>query len=557
MFRKYLKVFTICMSGALSSLILSCSNNPLAGSASQTGNGMVTGMVVSSSDEAKNGVVVTLRLHDYDPINISHPEKVFSRTTITNEKGLFKFDTVPADTYTIEGSSPVTGQKLLHFDVVIDKHDTTRLQPDTLKALGKIRLLLPDTLHTPSGYVFIPGTSFGGVIDTFATSRRYIEIDSVPAGQIPGIYYVVNSTLTLPKLLRDNFTVFAGETLPITLFDWYYSRMLVLNTTSSGADVSGIVTNFPVLIRLSAGTFNFSLAQSHGEDIRFTKTDGAALPYEIEHWDAVTGRAAVWVKVDTIYGNNSRQSITMYWGNPEATDMSASTAVFDTTNGFQGVWHLSDKAGNQAGDATVNGYFGISPDSASPQVAQGMIGNCRSFDGITQYITMPNTADGKLDFPQDGNYSVSVWVMADTLSDLQQSIVSKGRYQYFLWIDSTLWQFWEYQDRAGWETSGQPAISRQWVLLTGVRNGTAQYLYVNGERVDSVLLKSDFNLRNTGSDLILGRVHELGIIPTTAGLCSFKGKLDEVRIVSKAQSPDWVRLCYMNQRVDDRLIIFK
>jgi hypothetical protein len=556
---KYVKILTIFFCEVLVVLFLSCSsnNNPLAGSISQTGNGIVTGTVISTRDVARNGVVVTLRLHDYNPGASSTSDSIFLRTTVTDANGLFKFDSIPADTYTIEGTSSATGQKLLHFNVIINKQETTILNPDTLKSLGSIRLYLPDTLRNSIVYVYIPGTSFGRAIDVKETSLNYIDIDSIPECQLPGIYYIVKNSLSQLRHIRESIAVVAGETVPIAFLDWTHQQKIHLNTSVTGANVTKTITNFPVLIRLNAATFNFDQAKSHGEDVRFTNSDGVVLPYEIEYWDAVAKRAAIWVKVDTLRGNDSLQSIMLYWGNPLSTDMSNSTAVFDTSNGFQGVWHLSDKDTNPAGDATVNGYIGTSPDSARPQIAEGVIGNCRSFNGVSQYITMPNTAESKLNFPQNGNYSVSVWVKADTLTDLQQSLVSKGRYQYFLWIDSTFWQFWEYQDRKGWEATLQPATPNQWVLLTGIRDGASQYLYVNGERVDSVSLKTDFNLRNTTNDLILGRVHDLGIIPVTAtGQCSFRGKLDEVRIVSTAHSSEWVRLCYMNQRVDDRLVIF-
>jgi hypothetical protein len=171
---------------------------------------------------------------------------------------------------------------------------------------------------------------------------------------------------------------------------------------------------------------------------------------------------------------------------------------------------------------------------------------------------MPNTATGKLDFAQNGKFSISAWVMADTLIDLQQTLVSKDKFQYFLWIDSTTWRFWEFQDRTGWIASEHPAQIKQWVLLTGVCDGSTQQLYVNGIPTVSHSLKADASARNTTSDLILGRAHDKApSIVEKAGLCYYKGMLDEVRITSTVQSAAWVRLCYMNQKIDERLVIFK
>ena len=124
--------------------------------------------------------------------------------------------------------------------------------------------------------------------------------------------------------------------------NWAYSQNLYLNTTSGGANVSGAVDSFPVLVRLDTTVFNFAMAQDSGQDIRFAKSDGTHLYYQIEKWDFSGKTAAIWVRVDTVFGNNNTQYITMYWGNPKVNSMSNGAAVFDTANGFIGVWHLSN-----------------------------------------------------------------------------------------------------------------------------------------------------------------------------------------------------------------------
>ncbi|HEX2956321.1 MAG TPA: hypothetical protein VHO70_05800, partial [Chitinispirillaceae bacterium] len=106
------------------------------------------------------------------------------------------------------------------------------------------------------------------------------------------------------------------------------------------------------------------------------------------------------VNVDTIYGNNSTQSITMSWGNAENNGLSGSSVVFDTAAGFQGVWHLGETDGGLFNDATINKYHGTSADSSLPSTGEGVIGKCAIFDGKTDFITMPNTADSKLNFPE-------------------------------------------------------------------------------------------------------------------------------------------------------------
>jgi hypothetical protein len=183
---------------------------------------------------------------------------------------------------------------------------------------------------------------------------------------------------------------------------------------------------------------------------------------------------------------------------------------------------------------------------------------------------MNNTAESKINFPQNGYYSVSAWVYLDTIDIKSRCILSKGYEQYYLRsssfsvdviIPSPLWEFVEFngEDKV-WEVTNSPVTEkRQWVHLVGVRNGTQQYLYCNGVLVDSTIDKwpSGIADRKSSNDLNIGRFAEAVKIPFDQGFCYFKGSIDEVRIISTAVNPEWIRLCYMNQKSEDRLVVFK
>jgi hypothetical protein len=391
-------------------------------------------------------------------------------------------------------------------------------------------------------------------------------IDSVPAGTIPAINYVNTVFPANNRVISTNIILSSGATREIADFSsWTYLKRLFLNTTVAGANVPGAVFNFPVLVRLCGANFDFGQARPDGSDLRFKKSDDTPLPHEIEWWDPIAELAEVWVLVDTVYGNDNAQSITMYWGNPVAADSSNSAAVFDTAAGFQGVWHFSDGVNDPVRDATVNGYHGLSPAAARPQVARGAVGNCRVFDGVADYITMPNTADSKLNFPENGYYTVSAWVSLDTLDNAPHLIVSKGYEQYFLRFtyfpsNSPLWEFSEFSGTNSWQACTTSATSGQWTLLTGVRQGSRQLLYCNGVLVDATPNSYATNnlSRNTSNDLSIGKfLKTVNVSNNSDSYCFFKGSIDEVRILSATQNQDWVRLCYMNQRTDDRLVINK
>src|SRR5690348_13327999 len=89
-------------------------------------------------------------------------------------------------------------------------------------------------------------------------------------------------------LLRTGLRIYAGLCLLAagagaqTYGTWSYYKTLTFNTTF----ISGNVTNYPLLVRLTSTNFDFSQAMTNGEDIRFEDPDGTALSYEIERWNA-------------------------------------------------------------------------------------------------------------------------------------------------------------------------------------------------------------------------------------------------------------------------------
>ena len=111
-------------------------------------------------------------------------------------------------------------------------------------------------------------------------------------------------------------------------------------------------------------------------------------------------------------------------------------------------------------------------------------------------------------------------------------------------------------DAAGWATSMSPAVTATWKYVVGVCAGTRQYLYVDGIcTADSVnFFETSARPRSSASDVTIGKT------PPGSNNWSpyfFKGMIDEVRISNVALSADWIKLCYMNQRIDDKLVIFK
>jgi len=57
--------------------------------------------------------------------------------------------------------------------------------------------------------------------------------------------------------------------------------------------------------------------------------------------------------------------------------------------------------------------------------------------------------------------------------------------------------------------------------------------------------------RDTTTDLAIGKSSQ-----SSYGVF-FNGKIDEARVENRGHGADWILLCYMNQRPDDRLVVFR
>ena len=403
--------------------------------------------------------------------------------------------------------------------------------------------------------MYVPGTSLCGAI------RDGVGfIDSVPAGVLPAVYYADPVDPATIRSIKTDVTIGPGVTRVITDYGvWNHSARVFLNTTQDGAGVPANVYDFPVLLRLSDANFDFAA-------VRFVKSDETPLPYEIERWDAAGETAEIWVMVDTVFGNDSTRFFMMYWGNAAAASQSNSAAVFDTANGFEGVWHLSGDGGTDAVDATVNHYDGELHNMAVSADA-GAIGPAWKFDGSSSYITMPATANSTLNFPQNGTYSMSLWAYADTIDSRYRAIAGKGHEQYYMQLkclgkNRATWEFVEYQDGSGWaytEDSVPPAPGAgEWLYIVGVRDGKNQRLYINGEiAVDTASLMTGDYPRVNSDDFTIGRYARSVSIPYQQGWSCFHGMIDEVRVTSGVVSANRVRLSYMNQKADDALVIIE
>jgi autotransporter-associated beta strand protein len=327
--------------------------------------------------------------------------------------------------------------------------------------------------------------------------------------------------------------------------DWGYSQSILLNTTSTGANVSGNVLNFPVLLRLNPGNFEgFSNVQSGGKDIRFAKINGAKLSYEIERWrdfDNDADTAEIWVKIDTVYGNNKTQTFLMYWGKSDAADSSNSKAVFDTSNSFVGVWHLDETGNSSAGgyaDATLNAKNATGTNT--PKDTLGCIGKGQLLDGSTQFIAMPNVGiSGNVNRTIEGwvcGRSSNTWRCVFGFSPKTNTTGScfhfygNGTPNYSFGCKNT------YD-----VSSSKNTNDNSWHYFASSYNGSTISVYLDSTKLSDITVSG-----------ALVTVDTFRVGNGNDGY--FSGIFDELRISKSARTADWIKLCYENQKTNQTLV---
>jgi len=334
--------------------------------------------------------------------------------------------------------------------------------------------------------------------------------------------------------------------------DSTYAVRIAFNGTLLSSALSASVTRFPLLVHLTSTTFDFSKAQDPA-GLHFEGAAGHSLPYEIERWDPDSGRAELWVLVDSIKPTNASQYIRLVWSSA-GSDIQQPHAVFDSSNGFRGVWHLNEDPSFQIRDRTVCANHGAtSGDMNSADHVAGVAGPALDLDGSNDYVLIPSPAAS---LKISSSITLSAWARPSSLNSFWNVVV--GRQYGASWQDSWTLGFsantpsFQLDPNAG-TVSGGGATIGQWVYLAGVRTGSSLILYVNGREV-SRLGRYYQNAPIDDNEVTFG-AEDNGSTSHPDGMSEFfAGTIDEVRISAVGRSADWIRLCYENQRPSSTLL---
>ena len=319
--------------------------------------------------------------------------------------------------------------------------------------------------------------------------------------------------------------------------NWQHSGSLHILTTPEGANLpaTALEEGFPLLVRLNKDWFDFNQAKPNGDDIRFAVADGTPLAYQVEEWDAAQGIASIWVRIPVIKGN-ARQEIRLYWGKSDAAAESKGSAVFNKSNGYVCVLHMSDPA-NPAKEEVGT----LTPKNVGATACRATVGNGLHFDGKSGIACGANPEK----FPTGANpHSTEAWIRP-----------FGGNHRILMWGYGTQplgpiqifyshppFHFWTDCWASEASANGASTISMgPWYHVVHTDHQGEDRLYVNGVLEGTTTGGKPMNI-------VTNQPMWIGVEYGHYFLGCFKDDLDEVRVSKVTRSADWVKMEYENQK---------
>lgn len=296
---------------------------------------------------------------------------------------------------------------------------------------------------------------------------------------------------------------------------WVNKQKVIINAQT----VNALVNNYPVVVRLHSGNFDFTGASLEGSDIRFVAADDKTeLKYFIEKYDAVNELAVIWVVLPKIDPADKDAHIYLYSGNESAPSTSNPKAIYDANT--SAAYHFAEKTLLQ--DA-------ISGQAASGEVVvqkAALIGEAATLNGSA--ITL--AANASLKVSTQSGFTWSAWVKPNSIPQ-QSTLFNIGEAVTLKITDAQLSLTVD-----GVAVAGGELKSAAWQMVSFSLAGSKATVYLNGVPVA------------TGD---VAPVEMQGDIKVGEG---FIGDIDELVVSNIAQPDNWLKLNASAQGIDSQLL---
>ena len=333
----------------------------------------------------------------------------------------------------------------------------------------------------------------------------------------------------------------------------------VVTLTVDGYTGTEVLTNVPVLVRLSTSIegFNYAdFADSNGGDLIFCdESESVIYSHEIDEWH-MGGESLVWVRLPTMANGTKFKAA---YGNSQLSTLNSQLSPHEVWRDYAGVWHMNEDSGT-AYDSTVHG-LDAQPETGTNKTVNilsemvaydsGAVGRARQNEisdvnetkGCGNYLLTPSYDALAL----GGSFVVSGWFRAERVVNFPRMVSRKNDSTNNDPSNNNGWEMHPRQHSttnisirgatAGSMVCGIPDVCKNWVCITAIYELGRFSSYTNG---------------------VFGNVYsgEHAIAPTDNGLglafgCTpagnentWCGQYDEIRLRGGTLSADRIKADY-------------
>lgn len=317
-------------------------------------------------------------------------------------------------------------------------------------------------------------------------------------------------------------------------FGWEYRKQITIDHSK----VAGNLTNFPVLV----STVDVDLSQktqADGDDILFMNAPGVAtrLNYEIEQFDANSGKLVAWVNITTLSSNDDT-TFYMYYGNPTCLSQQYPEKTWDSN--YLAVYHQKYCASGLI-DSTK--YARNGTVSGSPATITGKIDGAIDYDGSGAYYTIGNIYGA-----DKSEFTWEIWFNPDTITSDDGIVGNVGAVVPCFAVYNSRWYIQTPIGGTTYTNTSRLLTVGNWQFATiSYTDGddTLRYYY-NGQRHSTLL--TDGGLAYMNFNLRIGRY--------SGTTHCFDGKIDELRLSDIQRSANWISTEFNNQNNPSGFMIF-
>ena len=189
-------------------------NDNMAGGGTDVANGLVVGVLQTIGGQSVANVQITLINKEYNPV--SDNSLTDSAIDTTDENGFFAVIIKEKDIYNIQTLHLEERKRALITGIYLTMEMDTINVIVSLDNPKTLKFILPETVDTVNGYLFIPGTllssDFMTEIEVGSNGKKYVTIDSVPFSSSDlQLYYGVKSS-GIELLVTDTLKILQSDT---------------------------------------------------------------------------------------------------------------------------------------------------------------------------------------------------------------------------------------------------------------------------------------------------------------------------------------------------------